>query len=591
LLKLKPGDTVGRYVIEELIGRGGMGCVYRAQDSRLHRKVALKMLLAPSEDEPADKVSSPPSNAAARMLREARAAASFDHPNAVQVFDVGEIDGTPYIAMELIVGQTLTALVTDEHFTWPTRLRWLVDAARALGAAHRAGLVHRDVKPDNVMVRNDGVTKVLDFGIVRHASALNPMAATFPVGFPSLTQRGSVLGTPHYMAPEQIRGLTLDARADQFSWGVMAFELLTQKMPWGTGLEAISLALTSPAPSLHDGCPELPDAVDSAVLRALAKTPDDRFATMDELALAIEPFAAAAVNPGDVSGPVSSISLGAGRLPTTGGGHATPLLQKKKATLRARRYGAGLLVLVLGASAAYATSRSLRPTPVASAPPRPPAVTMIDLPRPTSTKPEALAAYLGGLQAVRDGSREMAIDAFTRAVALDPSMGAAHLRLAIFGYAGSSTTARQEFEKAEGLRSTMSEHDQALLVAMEPVIQRQPCDWLDAQTRLNAAIAKFPNDAEMLFHLGSAAFLIDPAAAGPPLDAALAADPKFALAWAFKAEALAYQGDFEGADRGLVACLKISPSAVSCLYRLVELDELRGDCAAKEKHARRIATF
>lgn len=590
MLKLKPGDTVDRYVIEEVIGRGGMGCVYRAQDSRLHRKVALKMLLAPSEDEHEHEASSPSSDAAARMLREARATASFDHPNAVQVFDVGERDGTPYIAMELIVGQTLTALVTDDHFAWPTRLRWLVDAARALGAAHRAGLIHRDVKPDNVMVRKDGVTKVLDFGIVRHAGPLNPLASTLPVGFPSLTQRGSVLGTPHYMAPEQIRGLALDARADQFSWGVMAFELLTQKMPWGTGLEAISLALTSPAPSLRDGCPELPAAVNAAIERALAKVPDDRFATMDELAAAIEPFAAAPVNPGDASGPVSSISLAAGRLPTTGGGHATPLHQKRSTTARTRLYGAGVLVLVLGAGAVYAASRSRQPTPVASAPPQSSAVTMMDLPRPTSAKPEALAAYLAGLQAIRDGSRPLAIEAFTRAVTLDPSIGAAHLRLALAGYVESPTTARQEFEKAEGLRSTMSEHDQALLVAMEPEIQRQPADWVETQARLNAAIAKFPGDADLLFQLGGAAFLIDPAAAGPPLDAALAADPKFAFAWAFKAEALAYLGDFEGAGRGLGACLKISPGAVSCISRHIELDEIQGDCAAKEKDARTIAT-
>ncbi len=592
LLKLTSGDTVDRYVIEDVIGRGGMGTVYSAHDTKLHRRVALKVLLTTSNDEPADLygTASPATNAGARMLREARAAASFDHPNAVQVFDVGEIDGNPYIAMELIVGQPLSALVNDAQFGWATRLRWLVDAGRALGAAHRVGLIHRDVKPDNVMVRNDGVAKVLDFGIVRHAHPLNPLGATSPLGFPSLTQRGAVLGTPHYMAPEQIRGLTLDARADQFSWGVMAFELLTKTMPWGTGLEAIALALTAPAPSLLEGCPELPEPVNAAILRALAKSPDDRFPTMEELALAIEPFAAGAVNAGDTSGPVVAINFGAARLPTTGGGQSTPLLLKKSRGNRAWLLG-GALLLALGAGGVYAASRTRETAPVASAPSAPPSsTTLTDLPRPTSTRPDALAAYLAGLQAIRDGSREAAVESFSRAVTLDPSMGAAHLRLAIFEYVMSPTAARQEFEKAVGLRSTLSAHDQALLEAMAPALQHQPSDWEGTRTRLTAALEKFPNDAELLFNLGGASFVFDPVAAGKPLDAAIAADPKFAFAWAWKAEALAYQGDFDGADKGLAACMSISSSAMSCLDRRADLDELHGDCAAREKDARHMTT-
>jgi serine/threonine protein kinase len=164
---LKPGDTFERYTIDAAIGQGGMGCVYRAHDSRLDRRVALKVI---SEGAAAR------GDADARLLREARAAAALDHPNAVSIFDVGELDGSPYIVMELVSGRTLREAVGDASTPVATRAAWLGDVARALAAAHRRGLVHRDVKPENVMVRDDGVVKVLDFGIARRAPPSIPSA-------------------------------------------------------------------------------------------------------------------------------------------------------------------------------------------------------------------------------------------------------------------------------------------------------------------------------------------------------------------------------------------------------------------------------
>src|SRR5262249_6213458 len=140
-LMKKSGDRVDRYIIEALLGRGGMGEVYDALDTRLGRRVALKLIQGDGE---------PQKNQ--RMMREARAAAAFEHPNAVVIYDVGEIDGSPFIAMELVRGRPLRAFVGDANVPIGRRLRWLVDTGRALAAAHRAGLVHRDVKPDNVMV-------------------------------------------------------------------------------------------------------------------------------------------------------------------------------------------------------------------------------------------------------------------------------------------------------------------------------------------------------------------------------------------------------------------------------------------------------
>src|SRR5262249_30863561 len=167
------GARIGRYVLESRLGAGGMGEVYRAFDEQLRRPVALKVLLARAGDGEGTR-----GEWTARMIREARAAAAFNHPNAVTVYDVREHEGLPFIVMELVQRTTLRSHVGDASVPLSKRLSWLVDTARALGAAHRAGLVHRDVKPDNVMVRDDGVVKILDFGIARHAS--KPVDPTQP---------------------------------------------------------------------------------------------------------------------------------------------------------------------------------------------------------------------------------------------------------------------------------------------------------------------------------------------------------------------------------------------------------------------------
>ncbi|XXY49431.1 protein kinase [Sorangium sp. So ce269] len=279
---LKPGDSFERYTIEAAIGQGGMGCVYRAHDARLGRRVAVKVI-AGDAVEP---------DAAARLLREARAAAALDHPNAVSIFDVGELDGTPFIVMELVAGRTLRSAIGGPEEPVSIRAAWLADVGRALAAAHRRGLVHRDIKPENVMVRDDGVIKVLDFGIARRAAGeADPSASTEAPALPTLTALGVKLGTPVYMAPEQIRGGELDGRADQFAWGVLAFELLTGRLPWrgaGDMLAVVASILTDEADRTLLDAASVPPAVSAVVLRALAKRPEERFASMDDLVRALE---------------------------------------------------------------------------------------------------------------------------------------------------------------------------------------------------------------------------------------------------------------------------------------------------------------
>ncbi|WP_437820139.1 protein kinase domain-containing protein [Sorangium sp. So ce1078] len=278
---LKPGDSFERYTIEAAIGQGGMGCVYRAHDARLGRRVAVKVIAGGAMDH----------DAGARLLREARAAAALDHPNAVSIFDVGELDGTPFIVMELVAGRTLRSAIGGAEPV-STRVAWLADVARALAAAHRRGLVHRDIKPENVMVRDDGVIKVLDFGIARRtAGDADPNASTEAPALPTLTALGVKLGTPVYMAPEQIRGAELDGRADQFAWGVLAFEVLTGRLPWrgaGDMLAVVASILTDEADRALLDAAAVPPAVSAVVLRAVSKRPEDRFASMDDLVRALE---------------------------------------------------------------------------------------------------------------------------------------------------------------------------------------------------------------------------------------------------------------------------------------------------------------
>jgi serine/threonine protein kinase len=227
------GRVVGRFRITALLGRGGMGAVYRARDQRLDRDVALKFLPPQDALDP---------GAVERFLVEARAAGTLSHPNVCTIHEVGETaDGRPYIAMALYEGETLRQRITRGAL--PAREAAVIarDIARALGAAHARGIVHRDVKPGNVMLGRDGVTRLLDFGLARFSDA-------------GITRTGSAPGTIAYMSPEQVNGAALDPRSDLWSLGVVLHEMLAGRRPFQTGGErAIVLAI------VHDAAPSLAD--------------------------------------------------------------------------------------------------------------------------------------------------------------------------------------------------------------------------------------------------------------------------------------------------------------------------------------------
>ncbi len=289
-MSLLPGMQLDRYTILDLLGEGAMGKVYRAFDARLERAVAIKVLepVAPGElaGEPWGEADA--GEAIASALREARAAAAILHPNATAIFDADRIGDTSFIVMELVPGTSLRRFVGDPSVPVGTRIRWLVDVAGALAAAHLAGVVHRDVKPENIIVRDDGLVKVLDFGIARLPRGGTGTSST-------LTSGGGLLGTPAYMAPEQIRGEEIDGRADQFGWGVLAHELLSGRLPWEVTGDPIALlaAVLSTEPAQLAPDSGVPADVAVVVRRALSKAPADRFPTMIEAAAAISSHAGA----------------------------------------------------------------------------------------------------------------------------------------------------------------------------------------------------------------------------------------------------------------------------------------------------------
>jgi beta-lactam-binding protein with PASTA domain/tRNA A-37 threonylcarbamoyl transferase component Bud32 len=261
----------GRYELDGVVGRGGMAEVYRARDIRLDRIVAIKTLRA---DLARDQIFQ------ARFRREAQSAASLNHPSIVAVYDTGEDMATgvpvPYIVMEFVDGRTVRDLLQDGHRLLPERSLEIIDGVlRALDYSHQAGIVHRDIKPGNVMVTRNGDVKVMDFGIAR---AMSDAQAT-------MTQTAQVIGTAQYLSPEQARGERVDSRSDLYSAGCLLYELLTGRPPF-TGDSPVAIAYQhvreNPIPPSRVD-PDVPAWADAIVLKAMAKSPADRYQTAADM--------------------------------------------------------------------------------------------------------------------------------------------------------------------------------------------------------------------------------------------------------------------------------------------------------------------
>lgn len=278
-MRVPSGTQLGRYEVRSLLGVGGMGEVYLAQDLQLRRAVALK-LLPPQFTRDEERLR--------RFKQEAFAASSLNHPNILTIFEIGQQGDTHFIATEYIDGRSVRQLINEEPVRLHEVLDWGTQIASALAAAHTAGIIHRDIKPDNIMVRRDGYVKVLDFGLAKLSEynnlASDPEAATLQV---IQTDPGKVMGTASYMSPEQTRGLQLDQRTDIWSLGVILYELVAGRPPFeglSTSDVVASILRNEPVP-LQRFSPEVPDELHRIVRKALQKDPDERYHLAKEMAI------------------------------------------------------------------------------------------------------------------------------------------------------------------------------------------------------------------------------------------------------------------------------------------------------------------
>ena len=279
---LTPNTAIAHYRLVAPLGAGGMGEVYLAEDTKLGRKVALKLLPAEFTRD---------AGRVRRFEQEARASSALNHPNILTIFEIGEANGERYIATEYIDGQTLRDRLNGDRLTPPAALDIALQIAAALAAAHEAGIVHRDIKPENVMLRRDGIVKVVDFGLAKlteqKPAAVDSQAPTIAKAH---TDPGTVLGTVGYMAPEQVRGQEADHRADIFSFGVILYEMLSGRRAFSgeSAIEVMNAILKEEPPELAAMNYRVPQGLERLIRRCLEKQPERRFHSAHDLAYALE---------------------------------------------------------------------------------------------------------------------------------------------------------------------------------------------------------------------------------------------------------------------------------------------------------------
>ncbi len=571
------GVRVGHFVLRGELGRGGMGIVYRADDEKLARTVALKVLPGGKESDP---------HRRARFLREARSAASLVHANVAAIYEIGDADGSLYIAMELVVGESLRArLLSRKQLAIDEAIRIAKGIARGLAAAHAKGIIHRDLKPENVMLDVEGEPKILDFGLAKlRATHETPrdvleQQATDAV----LTEEGLLLGTPGYMSPEQARGKDVDARSDVFSFGVMLYEMIGGIRPF-VGASAMDVAIATArdeAPPLSKLNASVPAEVESLVATCLAKAPDARFATAREILDALQAIDASSDGPH---------SRGSGRRDARVISTRTDLAVTAAHGRSSVRIAIAFsIAAALGLGTVFWKTRAPRATPLSSTSaavdsgsPRPRALT--EYPHPKAENPVAAAAYVSALQSLRDGSLTNANIDLERATALEPTFAAAQLRLMIDWGDGSP----ERYAAASQFRAALDARDRMLLLPAE-AMTHDPIDWNEVAARLHAALERFPDDPETLFAFGMILLNTDRLPESrAAFERALAIDPEFAGAIWGISQTYQNAGDDEQTLRVVDRCLALQPSAASCLRIRALIAQSRGQCDTYEAAARQM---
>src|SRR5215813_5138221 len=276
--QLKPSERIASYEVISFISRGGMGEVYLAQDQRLSRRVALKILPA-SFTRDVDRL--------ARFEQEARAASALNHPNIITIYEILKTDSTHVIATEFVEGETLQQRLASDSLTVSEALLIAIQIADALTAAHKAGIIHRDIKPENVMLRPDGYVKVLDFGLAKLAETPSSLPAAEAPTKKVKTASGVIIGTVGYMSPEQARGQQVDARTDIFSLGAVIYEMVAGRKPFAgdTQSDVLAAILKSNPPPLSYSQPDVPAELVRIVAKTLRKDREERYQVVKDLLL------------------------------------------------------------------------------------------------------------------------------------------------------------------------------------------------------------------------------------------------------------------------------------------------------------------
>ncbi len=579
-------EIAGRYVIEGEIGRGGMGAVYAARDTRLGRRVALKMVASASQS---------PTQMRLRLETEARAVASIEHPGIVTLYDVVEHVGEMVLVMELVAGVTLREMLKERAFSPEEVANIVYEVSDALDAAHAKDLVHRDVKPDNMMLRPDGRIALLDFGVAKITSdGVDPLGLTD-------TGVGVIIGTPAYLAPEQARGGPIGPLADQFALGVTAYELLTRSLPWPTTTPMLTVAaIVSGDPKPLEGYDA---AVGAVIARALAKNPADRFPNVRDFASAL----GAALG---VTHPSRPRSL----LPTTS--NRTPVLSPSSApkvpstmeigktllateTVRApsplrssRRPFALAAVVVAIAAIWFGLHRHKKA--VAPALPRDSttALALADVPASVTTSTQARAKFREAMRQLSFGRGSAPSTLLDAAIEADPEFASAYLQRAFvsFRLAGSLDGAsRRAYTAALEHKARLGARDVELLDAIGPSFVDPP-DWQESGKRLEAMLARRPGDAQAWEALGDLKFKAsDLEASEAAFEREQAVDPNAYGSYFMRGHIRSSRGDLDGARKIFSECVDRIPATIDCRAAITSIHRLLGDCVAADRVAREIA--
>ncbi|HKR58326.1 MAG TPA: tetratricopeptide repeat protein, partial [Pyrinomonadaceae bacterium] len=460
------GQTISHYRIIELLGEGGMGTVYLAEDTHLGRQVAIKFL------------SSLDSHYRARFLREARAVSTLSHPNIAAVYDYGETgSGQPYIVMELVKGRTLGELLEGESLPLARSVQITMAIAEALGEAHRLGIIHRDVKPANVVINERDQVKVLDFGLVKHLEADGKSPELNSQNRFAYTQSDVIVGTPLYLSPEQATGKAVDGRSDLFALGALLYECITGRSAF-SGASVIEIGaqvihVTPPPPSQIN--PKIPAELDRVTMKALQKSPDSRHSSAAELIAELRAISAILPSEGDYPARAPA-SARASALTTL-----TQSLRRPRLSL-----GAFVVALIVVGFMVWAAMRYWKPAPY----------------KPTA---EALNWYNKGVDALRNGAFLQASKALEQSVGADEGFALAHARLAeAYTELDYTDKAKDELLRVGLLvpdRSQLPRFDELYLTAINNTVTREFPEALKAYDE----IAKLmPGDAHAFVDLGRA---------------------------------------------------------------------------------------